>query len=125
VFEEGVIEAKAGDVSFRLETVGAPAKITMENVGYDWDDIVQIELNVTDTAGRRVVCDQSRIRIHIEGEYEYLGMDNGDIEDLNDYRDMRRNTLDGRLMIYLRKTGDGEVSVRAMNQYLGMAKITV
>ncbi|MBQ8185289.1 MAG: hypothetical protein IJ037_00275, partial [Clostridia bacterium] len=97
----------------------------LENVGYDWDDIVQIELNVTDTAGRRVVCDQSRIRIHIEGEYEYLGMDNGDIEDLNDYRDMRRNTLDGRLMIYLRKTGDGEVSVRAMNQYLGMAKITV
>ena len=27
VFEEGVVEAKAGDVSFRLETVGAPAKV--------------------------------------------------------------------------------------------------
>jgi hypothetical protein len=124
-YEDGVVEAKAGDVSFRLETVGAPAMIKMENVGYDWDDIVQIQLTVTDGAGRRVICDQSRIRIHIEGEYEYLGMDNGDIEDLNDYRDWRRNTLDGQLMIYLRKTGEGEVTVRAMNQYLGMAKITV
>jgi len=38
---------------------------------------------------------------------------------------MRRNTLDGRLMIYLRKLGDGDVTVRAMNQYLGMTKITV
>ena len=97
----------------------------LKNVGYDWDDLVQIELTVTDTAGRRVICDQSRIRIHLEGECEYLGMDNGDIEDLNDYRVLRRNTLDGRLMIYLRRTGDEPVTVRAMNQYLGMAAITI
>ena len=124
-FEEGKIEAAAGNIRCALETTGAPAKMELKNVGYDWDDLVQIELTVTDTAGRRVICDQSRIRIHLEGECEYLGMDNGDIEDLNDYRDLRRNTLDGRLMIYLRKTGDGAVTVRAMNPYLGMTAITV
>jgi len=124
-FEEGKIEAAAGNIRCALETTGAPAKMELKNVGYDWDDLVQIELTVTDTAGRRVICDQSRIRIHLEGECEYLGMDNGDIEDLNDYRDLRRNTLDGRLMIYLRKTGEGAVTVRAMNPYLGMTAITV
>jgi hypothetical protein len=124
-FEEGKIEAAAGNVRCALETVGAPAKIEMKNAGYAWDDLVQIELTVTDTMGRRVVCDQSRIRIHIEGEHEYLGMDNGDIEDLNDYRGFRRNTLEGRLMIYLRRTGSEPVTVRAMNQYLGMAQITI
>ncbi len=124
-FEEGRIEAAAGDIRCALETVGAPAKIELKNVGYDWDDLVQLELTVTDTAGRRAIFDQSRIRIHLEGECEYLGMDNGDIEDLNDYRDFRRNTLDGRLMIYLRKTGEEPVKVRAMHQHLGMAAITV
>ena len=125
IFEEGKIEAEAGNIRCALETVGAPAKIEMKNVGCGMDDLVQIELTVTDVTGRRVICDQSRIRIHIEGEHEYLGMDNGDIEDLNDYRDFRRNTLEGRLMIYLRRTGEEPVTVRAMNQYLGMAQITV
>lgn len=124
-FEEGVLEAVAGSARYALKTVGAAAKISLDNVGYDWDDIVQIELNVVDTTGQRVVNDQSRIRIHIEGECEYLGMDNGDIEDTNDYRDFRRNTLDGRLMIYLRKKGDAPVTVHAVSGYLGMAQITV
>ena len=122
-FEPGTLEARAGDVSFALETTGAPAKIAMENVCDD--DIVQIELTVLDTEGRRVVSDQSRIRIHIEGEHEYLGMDNGDIEDLTDYRERRRNTLDGRLMIYLRKKSSDPVKVIAMNPYLGFAELTV
>ena len=124
-FEEGKIEAVAGKIRCALETVGAPAKIDLENVGYAWDDLIQIELTVTDTAGRRVIFDQSRIHIHLEGEYEYLGMDNGDIEDLNDYRDFRRNTLEGRLMIYLRKTGEAPVKVRAMHPHLGMTAITI
>ena len=125
VFEEGKIEAVAKDVRCVLETVGAPAKIELKNVGYDWDDIVQIELNVTDTAGRRVIFDQSRIHINIDGKCEYLGMDNGDIEDLTDYRDMRRNTLDGRLMIYLRKSSEENVTIRATNPHLGTKSIIV
>ena len=52
-------------------------------------------------------------------------MDNGDIEDLTDYRDRRRNTLDGRLMIYLRKKSADPVRVIAMNPYLGFAELTV
>lgn len=124
-FEEGTLAAVAGGLRYELKTVGAPAKITLKNVGYDDDDIVQIELNVTDVAGHRVVNDQTRIRIRIEGEYEYLGMDNGDIQDTNDYRDLRRNTLDGRLMVYLRKTGEAPVTVYAMSEYLGMTQITI
>lgn len=124
-FEEGTLTAVAGDVRYTLHTVGAAAKIELKNAGYDEDDVVQIELNVVDTAGRRVVNDQTRIHLHIEGDYEYLGMDNGDISDTNDYREFRRNTLDGRLMIYVRKNNNTPVTIHAMSAYLGMGQITI
>ncbi len=57
-----------------LETVGAPVQLGMEVVSSE--DIIQIEISVLDADGRRVTTDQSRIDVHIEGNHEYLGLDN-------------------------------------------------
>ena len=88
----------------------------MEVVGQE--DIIQIEITVLDADKRRVAADQSRVDIHIEGDYEYLGLDNGDTRDVTDYRAAFRNALEGRLMLYLRKKGDGNVTVTASGPYL-------
>ncbi len=99
-----------------LETTGAPVQLSMEVVGQE--DIIQIEITVLDAEKRRVAADQSRVDIHIEGDYEYLGLDNGDTRDVTDYRAAFRNALEGRLMLYLRKKGDGNVTVTASGPYL-------
>lgn len=99
-----------------LETTGAPVQIGMEVVSDE--DIIQIEISVLDANGRRVATDQSRIYVHMDGDCEYLGLDNGDVHDVTDYRAKFRNALDGRLMLYLRKKGDRNVTVTAGSPYL-------
>ncbi len=105
-----------------LETTGAPVQIGMEVVGDE--DIIQIEISVLDACGRRVATDQSRIHIHIDGDCEYLGLDNGDVHDVTDYRANFRNALDGRLMLYLRKKGDAGVTVTAGSPYLHHCRLS-
>ena len=106
-----------------LETVGAPVQLGMEVVSSE--DIIQIEISVLDADGRRVTTDQSRIDVHIEGNHEYLGLDNGDTRDVTDYRASFRNALEGRLMLYLRKMGDDPVTVTAGNPYLHSCKLSL
>lgn len=90
-----------------------------------FEDIIQIEICVLDASGRRVTTDQSRIDVHIEGDCEYLGLDNGDIRDVTDYRAMFRNALEGRLMLYLRKKEGSTAKVSIYNPYLRGCSMTV
>lgn len=112
-----------GVLCHTLETVGAPTQIGMK-VASD-EDIIQIEINVLDASGRRVATDQSRIYVHIDGDCEYLGLDNGDVHDVTDYRSNFRNALEGRLMLYLRKKGEGSVTVTAGSPYLRHYSLSV
>lgn len=126
-FEAGKIEAVAveneEEVRHVLETVNAPVQMAMEKVGDE--DLIQIELTVLDDMGRRVVSDQSQIYLSIEGDCEYLGMDNGDAGDITEYRLMQRHCLEGKMMIYLRKTSEGSVKVTAKSPKLKTAEIEV
>lgn len=106
-----------------LETVGAPVQLGMEVVGEE--DIIQVEITVLDEGGRRVTTDQSRIDIRIEGNVEYLGLDNGDPRDVTDYRASFRNALEGRLMLYFRKKEDTPVTITAWNPYLHPCKLSL
>lgn len=110
-------------ISHTLETVGAPVQLGMEVVGEE--DIIQVEITVLDEKGRRVTTDQSRIDIRIEGNVEYLGLDNGDPRDVTDYRASFRNALEGRLMLYFRKKEDTPVTVTAWNPYLHPCKLSL
>lgn len=106
-----------------LETVGAPVQLGMEVVGED--EIIQVEISVLDEKGRRVTTDQSKIDIRIEGNVEYLGLDNGDPRDVTDYRASFRNALEGRLMLYFRKKENAPVTVTAWNPYLHPCKLSL
>lgn len=122
-FKAGKIEAVAENVHHVLETVNAPVQIQLEEAGCE--DIVQIELTVLDDMGRRVISDQSEIHVAIEGDCEYLGMDNGDATDVTEYRSHYRHCLEGKMMIYLRKLSDEKVKVTASNPKLRKAQIEV
>ena len=110
-------------ICYTLETVGAPVQLGMEVVSEE--EIIQVEITVLDEKGRRVTTDQSRIDIRIEGNVEYLGLDNGDPRDVTDYRASFRNALEGRLMLYFRKKEDIPVTVTAWNPYLHPCKLSL
>jgi len=126
-YEPGVLEARAGDVCHRLETVGAPAGIEMVPYCGDRhfadknDDIMQIELYVTDEKGRTVRSDHSEITVRVEGGGKLIGLDNGDLSDLTEYSSCCRSAYEGRLMIYIRRTGPGSINVKAHSPYLKTA----
>ena len=111
-----------GVLCHTLTTTSAPVQIGMEMVGDE--DIIQIEISVLDASGQRVATDQSRIHVHIDGDCEYLGLDNGDVCDVTDYRSFSRNALEGRLMLYLRKKGDAAVTVTAGSPYLHHCRLS-
>ena len=104
-FEPGILEAVSEKgTTASLETTGAPAMLCAIDAGSE--DVCQVEVTVCDIDGRRVPNDATRIYLSIEGDAEFLGMDNGDVCDITDYREPMRHALDGRLMVYLRKKAD-------------------
>jgi|LSQX01.3.fsa_nt_gb hypothetical protein len=87
------------------------------------DDILQIELYVKDEMGRRVPSDSSRITVTVEGDGELVGLDNGDLMDLTEYSANYRSAYEGRLMIYVRRTGSEAIYIRAESPYLKQAQL--
>lgn len=122
-FEKSGEKQDAAVLCHTLATTGAPVQIGMEVVGAE--DIIQIEITVLDADGRRVTTDQSRIHVSVEGECEYLGLDNGDPCDVTDYRASFRNAFEGRLMLYLRKKGEGNITVTAHSPYLHLCRLSL
>jgi len=143
-YEPGVLEAVSAKASYRLETISSPVKISLNPIipeNYranhaqtgntewesmqEWDDIIQIELFVLDDKDRVVVSDHSKITVKVEGDGELLGLDNGDLSDVTDYTACYRTTYEGKLMIYVRKTGEGLLKVTAENPYLKPASVEI
>lgn len=130
-YEPGILEAVSANASHRLETVNAPVKISLnpvilEDNGSDdmeSDNILQIELFVLDDKDRVVISDHSKITVRLEGDGELLGLDNGDLSDVTDYTANYRTTREGKLMIYVRKTGSGILKVTAESPYLKSAVV--
>ena len=53
------------------------------------------------------------MRVQLLGDAELLGLENGKPDDLTPYTSDARETLDGKLVAYVRLTGKGEVTVAA------------
>lgn len=116
VFEEGILEARAGEVSHKLETVGSATTIKLNPINLE--DIIQIELEVLDCNNRNIYFDKSRIDIEIDGAGKLVAIDNGDLRDVTDYTASYRDTNRGRLIIYVRRIGKEDIRIKASNPYL-------
>jgi beta-galactosidase/beta-glucuronidase len=123
IYEPGVLEVKAGSVSHRLESVNGPVMLEMVPYDTEEDEVLQIELYVKDEKGRVVRSDSSRICVKVEGDGELVGLDNGDLMDLTEYSASYRSAYEGRLMIYVRRTGDGAIIVTAESPCLRQSRL--
>ncbi len=71
----------------------------------------QLELELLDADGRHSF-DDKLISVAVDGPGELQGMENGDLADNTAYSVPERRTSGGRLIVYIRRTGSGDVNVQ-------------
>ena len=123
IFEEGIIEAVVGEVTHKLETTGTATTIKLNPILSE--ELIQVELDVVDSKNRSVTSDKSRIDVTIEGDGELVAIDNGDLRDVTDYTATYRDTNRGKLIIYVRRTGEGKINIKASNPNLKECSIVI
>jgi beta-galactosidase len=134
-YEEGTLEvvAKAKDGVIHtctLSTVSEPAQLQVNvdaaELHADGQDIAHIEIQITDEDGRPVYTADHPIALSIEGPGEIIGMENGNIQDLEPYSSRTRKAYRGKLLAYVRTTTQvGEIVVTAEAEGLGISKVTI
>ncbi|HJC23719.1 MAG TPA: DUF4982 domain-containing protein [Candidatus Eisenbergiella merdavium] len=119
LYEPGVLRAE-GFVDGRLaaeavvETTERPVRLIAKaykdtiRIG----EIAQIELYMEDKNGRRVPDAEPVIACEISGEGEYLGMDGGNMLDLNMFREKQRRMFAGALLCEARGMKKGKINLR-------------
>lgn len=125
--------AKAQDGAIHtctLSTVSDPAqlqvKVDTAELHADGQDIAHIEIQITDENGRPVYTADHPIALTIEGPGEIIGMENGNIQDLEPYSSRTRKAHHGKLLVYVRTTTQvGEIVVTAEAEGLGTSKVTI
>ena len=113
-YEPGALTVRSGGLEDRLSTP-LPAESVdcvciRDQHGDDAAEVIQVEVYLKDGEGRPALDEV--IRCQAVGDLELLGMENGIPDDLTPYSAPFRSTLNSRMIVYLRKTGEsGENSL--------------
>ncbi|TAH75170.1 MAG: glycoside hydrolase family 2 protein [Anaerolineaceae bacterium] len=109
-YEAGVLKAEAIDNKMRkcvtdvLNTVEEIEQLDTRIYQTEEEpEFVQIEVQLSDTEGRKVCRDEIEIRALVEGEGRLIGLENGDIADTTPYTENYRSTYHGRLLVMVKK----------------------
>lgn len=121
VWEPGRLEAVGYDeegnrqCSTEISTTQAPVKLQADIFETGKEDcrkpgyIYQIAVKQVDILEQEVLWDDRRICAQVIGAGELAGMENGDLSDVTPYSEPERRMKDGKMMIYVRRTGTGKI----------------
>lgn len=88
--------------------------------------LLQIEATVLDQHAHRVVSDTSLLFVTVEENGNLIGLENGDLGDVTCYTSKSRRTLEGRLLIYVRKLNSSQPTIiRVTGSHLKTGYITI
>ena len=105
-FEPGLLTVNEGAACLdQLSTVSAACGIQAHPVC--GTTLCQIEVSLVDAEGQLAATDGSLVSAAVTGGGELAGLENGDLADVTEYASSCRHAVQGRLMVYVRKSGDG------------------
>ncbi|WP_129662901.1 glycoside hydrolase family 2 TIM barrel-domain containing protein [Phytoactinopolyspora endophytica] len=122
-FEPGTLRAvgrKLDDVAVETEisTTGEPAAIRLsvdlDEIAADRRDVAHLTAEIVDANGLVVPTASNRVSWSVQGAGKYLGADNGNMSDLQQYHVRERDAFQGRLLAIVQsddEPGTVEVSV--------------
>lgn len=116
-YEPGELKAVAGGAEDILFSAGAAKKLELRpdrtNLNANGLDVAQVEVELFDRDGHPTAADEE-IVYQVTGDAEILGIENGKPDDLTPYAEKRRQTWNGRAIVYLRAgTMAGEIKLYA------------
>jgi len=116
--------------TFELATAGAPRRLELlpdrDRFSADSEDLVSIEIRVTDAQGRRVFAANQPITVQVTGSAGLAALDSADPTDITLASSPRRNAFEGRILAIVRSTGQpGTVTVRASSPGLESGETTL
>jgi beta-galactosidase len=91
------------NVIYSIKTSGEPDAITAgtDLPAYNQSGVVQLVINVVDKNGISVFSANNEIAIKIDGPAKLLGLENGDLNSLEDYKANSRKVFNGKLIAYI------------------------
>lgn len=135
LFQKGELKVVAKDVegktyTHQLVTASAPRKMDLKidypELKADGLDMTHIEIQIVDENGHEVHDADDRIEFSVEGPGEMLGLENGDVQDLQTYNSNDRKAYNGKLVAFLRaKTETGTIVVTAKSDQLETTQIAI
>ena len=115
----GVVTAKLDTteeaVQFGCRVWKEPDALTgecWEKTSRDFGYLYQLEIQLLDRMGRAVRWQEKEISVEVTGDGVSAGLESGDLSDASPYTAGKRRTYAGRLLAFVRRTGDGDISVR-------------
>lgn len=107
---------------YRIRTSEAPARITCrpDKTGLSGkDDIVQIEVILTDKNGVKTFPADNEITCTVKGTGKLLGLENSNPQDMGNYKTNKLRVYRGRLIAYIQATDDyGAIEVAFASSWL-------
>jgi beta-galactosidase len=133
-FEPGALSASGRDGNgevravHTLQTPGKGKELHLKRfvpAGRDGSfPIEQIEISLTDGAGVPLTSSDIIITPRLTGPGEIIGLENGNLSDNTPYSSKSRFTWKGKLITYIRRTGEGELSFSAEGEGISGRALT-
>jgi beta-galactosidase len=134
-YEPGTLRAvgtKNGQTVATVEvsTTGDPAAVELsvdrENLRADRRDVAHVTVKVVDAQGRVHPDADNEITFEIQGEGRLIGLDNGDMSNLEDFKGKQRKAFHGLCLAIVQSNANaGSIRVTATSPGLKSGTVTV
>ncbi len=133
-FQPGTLKAvgmKGGKVvEVEISTTGDPAAIALSvdrpAIRADRRDVAHITVKVVDAQGRLHPNADNEVTFDIQGEGKLIGVDNGDMADMSDFKGKVRKAFHGMCLAIVQSTASaGQVRITATSPGLKPASIAI
>ena len=134
-FEPGTLKAvgtRGGQtvVTEEVATAGDPSAITLtvdrDTIRADRRDVSHVTVTIVDAHGRMYPDAESEITFEIQGEGRLIGVDNGDMSNMEDYKSKQKRAFHGMCLAIVQSTANsGQIRVTASSPGLRPATITI
>lgn len=98
---------------------------TDETKGLKSGDVIHVEISIVDEDEVPVVLADNLVKLSISGPARLLGLESGEGNAADNFRDNKQRCMNGRLLGYLKMTGTGEVRIKAESALLKKSEIAV
>lgn len=113
-----------------VSTVGDPAaidlKVDREGISADRQDVAHVTVRILDAQGRMAPLAANEVTFEVQGEGKLIGLDNGDMRSLEDYKGKTRKAFNGMCLAVVQSTArPGPIRVTATSPGLKPGSVTI